>query len=74
MGSQGLVNGLGHLVGGFEIAALAQAFTISLAMGLNAGIGLMLIAPVMLLTPLIKRPVEPHRAESEPARPVRPTP
>ena len=61
MGSQGLVNGLGHLVGGFEIAALAQAFTISLAMGLNAGIGLLLIAPVMLLTPLIKRPVEPHR-------------
>ena len=26
MGSQGLVNGLGHLVGGFEIAAIAQAF------------------------------------------------
>ena len=70
MGSQGLVNGLGHLVGGFEIAALAQAFTISLAMGLNAGVGLLLIAPVMLLTPLIKRPVEPHREESEPARPV----
>ena len=70
MGSQGLVNGLGHLVGGFEIAAIAQAFTISLAIGLNAGVGLLLIAPVMLLTPLIKRPVEPHRAESEPARPV----
>ena len=61
MGSQGLVNGLGHLVGGFEIAAIAQAFTISLAIGLNAGVGLLLIAPVMLLTPLIKRPVEPHR-------------
>ena len=70
MGSQGLVNGLGHLVGGFEIAAIAQAFTISLAIGLNAGIGLLLIAPVMLLTPLIKRPVEPHRAEPEPTRPV----
>lgn len=62
MGSQGLVNGLGHLVGGFEIAAIAQAFTISLAIGLNAGVGLLLIAPVVLLTPLIKRPVEPHRA------------
>ena len=74
MGSQGLVNGLGHLVGGFEIAAIAQAFTISLAIGLNAGVGLLLIAPVMLLTPLIKRPVEPHRAESEPARPVSATP
>ncbi len=74
MGSQGLVNGLGHLVGGFEIAAIAQAFTISLAIGLNAGVGLLLIAPVMLLTPLIKRPVEPHRAEPEPARPVSSTP
>ena len=70
MGSQGLVNGLGHLIGGFEIAAIAQAFTISLAIGLNAGVGLLLIVPVMLLTPLIKRPVEPHRTESESARPV----
>ena len=61
MGSQGLVNGLGHLIGGFEIGAIAQAFTISLAIGLNAGIGLLLMAPVMILTPLIKRPVEPYQ-------------
>ena len=61
MGSQGLVNGLGHLVGGFEIGAIAQAFTISLAIGLNAGIGLLLMAPVLILTPLIKRAIEPYQ-------------
>ena len=64
MGSQGLVNGLGHLIGGFEIGAIAQAFTISLAIGLNAGVGLLLIAPVMILTPLIKRAVEPYQPRS----------
>ena len=64
MGSQGLVNGLGHLIGGFEIGAIAQAFTISLAIGLNAGIGLLLMAPVLILTPLIKRAVEPYQPRS----------
>ena len=58
MGSQGLVNGLGHLIGGVEIGAIAQAFTISIAIGINAGVGLLLMLPVMLLTPLVKRPVE----------------
>ena len=58
MGSQGLVNGLGHLIGGVEIGAIAQAFTISLAIGLNAGVGILLILPVALLTPLVWRPVE----------------
>ena len=58
MGSQGLVNGLGHLIGGVEIGAIASAFTISIAIGINAGVGLLLMLPVMLLTPLVKRPVE----------------
>ena len=58
MGSQGLVNGLGHLLGGSEIGALASAFGISLAIGLNAGVGLLLILPVIVLTPLVWRPVE----------------
>ncbi len=58
MGSQGLVNGLGHLIGGVEIGAIAQAFTISIAIGINACVGLLLMLPVMLLTPLVKRPVE----------------
>ena len=58
MGSQGLVNGLGHLIGGVEIGAIAQAFSISLAIGINAGVGLLLMLPVVLLTPLVRRPVE----------------
>ena len=57
MGSQGLVNGLGHLIGGVEIGAIASAFTISIALGFNAGIGLLLMLPVVALTPLVKRPV-----------------
>jgi MFS family permease len=64
MGSQGLVNGLGHLIGGVEIGAIAQAFTISLAIGVNAGIGLLLMLPVMILTPLVRRPIEVHRRDA----------
>ncbi len=61
MGSQGLVNGLGHLIGGVEIGAIAQAFSISLAVGVNAGVGLLLMLPVILLTPLVRRPVVAHQ-------------
>ncbi|MCY3691405.1 MAG: MFS transporter [Chloroflexota bacterium] len=61
MGSQGLVNGLGHLIGGVEIGAIAQAFTISLAIGINAGVGILFMLPVILLTPLVWRPVEAYR-------------
>jgi len=57
MGAQGTVNGLGHLVGDYEIAAIASIFGIGLAIGLNAGVGLLLILPVTLLTPLIFRQV-----------------
>ena len=57
MGAQGTVNGLGHLVGDYEIAAIASLFGIGLAIGLNAGVGLLLILPVTLLTPLIFRQV-----------------
>lgn len=66
MGSQGLVNGLGHLVGGSEIGAIASAFGISLAIGLNAGVGLLLILPVILLTPLVWRPVETFSNNDQP--------
>ena len=66
MGSQGLVNGLGHLIGGVEIGAIAQAFTISIAIGFNAGIGILLMLPVILLTPLVWRPVELYRRPEAP--------
>ena len=55
MGAQGVVNGMGHLVGGTEIGAIASAFGISIAIGLNAGAGILLIFLVMVLTPLVKR-------------------
>ena len=66
MGSQGLVNGLGHLIGGVEIGAIAQAFTISIAIGFNAGIGILFMLPVILLTPLVRRPVELYRRPEAP--------
>ena len=70
MGAQGTVNGLGHLVGDYEIAALASIFGvggIGLAIGLNAGAGLLLILPVTLLTPLIFRQVGPVPGNASPA-------
>ena len=57
MGAQGTVNGLGHLIGGSEIGAIASAFGIGLAIGINAGAGLLLILTVIALTPLVRRPV-----------------
>ena len=58
MGAQGVVNGLGHLIGGTEIGAIASAFGITMAIGLNAGAGILLILFVMVLTPLVKRQVD----------------
>jgi MFS family permease len=55
MGAQGVVNGMGHLVGGTEIGAIANAFGIGIAIGLNAGAGILMILLVMVLTPLVKR-------------------
>ena len=61
MGSQGLVNGVGHVAGGVGVGAIAQAFSISIAIGINAGASLLFMLPVILLTPLIWRPVELYR-------------
>ena len=70
MGAQGTVNGLGHLFGDFEIGVLARLFGIGgigLAIGLNAGVGLLLILPVTLLTPLIFRQVGSPPEDASPA-------
>ena len=69
MGSQGLVNGVGHVVGGVGVGAIAQAFSISIAIGLNAGAGILLMLPVIIWTPLIWRAVEAYR-RPDPAEPV----
>ena len=54
MGAQGVTNGLGHLIGGTEIGAIASAFGIALAIGLNAGVGILLILLLTVLTPLVR--------------------
>ena len=54
-GAQGLVNGLGHLIGGYEIGAIASAFGITLAIGLNAGAGIILLIALAMITPLVKQ-------------------
>ena len=54
-GAQGLVNGLGHLIGGYEIGAIASAFGITLAIGLNAGVGIVLLIALAIITPLVKQ-------------------
>ncbi len=61
MGSQGLVNGVGHLIGGVGIGSIAQAFTISIAIGFNAAASMLLMLPVILFTPLVWRPVDLYR-------------
>ena len=57
MGASGMVNSLGHLLGGPAIGAIASAFGISIAIGLSSGAGAFLILPVIILTPLVWRPV-----------------
>ena len=54
-GAQGLVNGLGHLIGGYEIGAIASAFGITLAIGLNAAAGIILLIALAIITPLVKQ-------------------
>ena len=71
MGSQGLVNGVGHLIGGVGIGSIAQAFTISIAIGFNAAASMLLMLPVILFTPLVWRPVELYRRpEADPDGPT----
>ena len=75
MGAQGVTNGLGHLIGGTEIGAIASAFGITLAIGLNAGAGILLILLVMVLTPLVKRQASGAAgSDARPEEQVAPTP
>jgi len=75
IGALGTVNGFGHLVGGVEVGAIASAFSIGLALGVNAGAGLLLMLPVLVLTPLVRRPVrttDEEEADREAALLVKP--
>ncbi len=57
MGAQGWAIGVGHLIGGPEIGAIASAFSMAFALVVNAGAGIFLILLVAVLTPLLRRTV-----------------
>ena len=56
MGAMGMVIGLGTLLGAPEIGAIASAFGMALAIGVNAGTGILLTLLVTVLTPLVRQP------------------
>jgi len=77
VGASGTVNGLGHLIGGWETGVIASAFNIGLAVSLNAGAALLLVLPVIFLTPLVWRPlatIPVDAADGEKAPLPRPSP
>ena len=57
VGVNSLTNGAAQMVGPLEIGAIADALSITFAIGLNAGLALLLILPMVILTPLVWRPV-----------------
>ncbi len=57
VGVNSLSNGGAQVVGPLEIGWIADALGITFAIGLNAGVALLLILPVVILTPLVWQPV-----------------
>ena len=58
VGVNSLTNGAAQMVGPLEIGAIADVLGITFAIGLNAGLALLLIVPMAILTPLVSRPLE----------------
>ena len=67
VGVNSLSNGGAQVVGPLEIGWIADALGISFAIGLNAGVAILLILPVVILTPLIWQPVRNVSEEATPA-------
>ena len=66
MGLLSFCIGVGTPLGGLEMGALAAAFTIQIAISVNILVGLVLIIPVLALTPLVSRPlIQPAPATAE---------
>ena len=65
MGAMGMVIGAGHLLGSPEIGAIASAFGMALAIGLNAGAGILLMLLLTVLTPLVRQPLGTTSDETE---------
>ena len=60
MGLLSVCIGLGHPVGGLIVGTMAGAFTVPLAISVNAAAGLGLLLPAMAVTPLLWRPLTPQ--------------
>ena len=60
MGLLSVCIGLGHPVGGLIVGWMAAAFTVPLAISVNAAAGLGLLLPAMAVTPLLWRPLSPQ--------------
>ena len=58
VGVNSLTNGAGQVVGPLEIGWIADTLGITFAIGLNAAIAMLLILPIVILTPLVWRPLE----------------
>ncbi|MFB3097274.1 MAG: MFS transporter [Dehalococcoidia bacterium] len=58
VGVNSLTNGTGQVAGPLEIGWIADAVSITFAIGLNAGVAMLLILPVVILTPLVWRPLD----------------
>ena len=57
VGVNSLTNGTAQVVGPLEIGWIADIVSITFSIGLNAGVALFLILPVVILTPLVRRPL-----------------
>ena len=66
VGVNSLSNGGAQVVGPLEIGWIADALGITFAIGLNAGAALLLMLPVVILTPLVWQPVRNISEEATP--------
>ena len=64
MGLLSVCIGLGHPVGGLIVGTMAGAFTVPLAISVNAAAGLGLLLPAMAVTPLLWRPLIPQTPQA----------
>ena len=56
-------------VGGLAVGAVANLFSAQAAVAMSVSLGLVLLIPAVLFSPLIRRPIAPPDEPAEPARP-----
>ena len=59
VGVNSLTNGAAQMVGPLEIGAIGNAVSITFAIGLNAALAMVMIVPLAIVTPMLKRTAEP---------------